>query len=45
VAEELPSADAGETTSQPPDLEVSGAGDGSDTAPEAAESPGDEPPE
>ena len=47
VAEELPSVDAGETTSQPPDLDVSGpvediAGDDPDGDPPGEETPANE---
>jgi DNA gyrase subunit A len=43
VAEELPSVDAGETTSQPPDLDVSGSANGDEMAgPEEPESPANE---
>jgi DNA gyrase subunit A len=43
VAEELPSVDAGETTSQPPDLQVSGSADGTDEPEPEPEDGGGEP--
>jgi DNA gyrase subunit A len=46
VAEELPSVDAGETTTQPADLDVSGSSDApTGEAPETDETDGDQPSE